>query len=156
MPELSVVMGVNEVPYLGDGWMERESSPDGPAYRACGQRAELRLPPGGAMEVSVLLRALAAGHETPVRGKLIVDDNRTRSFELRSPHWSVRTMEIPASEDSRSLFLEAEQIWRPSDLFGNNDNRAIGFLVASIHGDPAPEPAQNSGDEWRIAMNALQ
>lgn len=134
MARLSIVMGTNETPYLGEGWMEREAPTQGPVYRACSGQAALLLPPGGALSLSLLLSAPPAKPNAPVTGRLAASGGDESRFELLSPFWSVRTVEIPASEQRRTLTIEADRTWRPSDLFHNVDGREIGFLVASLHG----------------------
>lgn len=134
----NLMMGINEVPYLGEGWMEREVSSDGQTYRATEPTATLIFPAGGRAVVSALICAPPACPDAPFIGEFVVlhsdneSDARITPFALHFPYWSLREFELPATEHTRRIVITVNHAWHPADLFQNHDRRTMGILVSSF------------------------
>lgn len=135
--EHAFVVGVNEYPYLGAGWHDRQiRGTDGVAYRAASEDGLFRLAvPKGATRLTVVLHAPVPFLGRPFDGEILVDGHSLGKIRLETDAWAVRHFDFPAGTTPRVLngSLVSHTTFVPAKLFPHStDQRRMGAHVSAM------------------------
>lgn len=127
-----VLMGQDDVSFLGYGWFGVERSPEDVIFRAAGKQAIFRLPlRSERIELAFLAAARPLHAGEPLRIGVNRDGERLITWTVQTNGWTVRSGEIK-DYSGEDLMLEADNPWSPDALYKNGDSRLLSLLVSSI------------------------
>lgn len=146
--DLYIVSGVNEAPFLGEGWYGRERFHGGITGRQIGRRGEILVDLRGADTIAITYVAHSETVGHPIHGALMAGEFLLGRLNVAHNAWKTSRFHVPEALTGGALALETHNPWCPDDVFHDGDGRLVGLVVSAIRihfTGAAEEPAKGDG-----------
>ncbi len=129
---LYLVFGVNEAPFLLEGWYGRERFHGGITGRAIGRSARIAIDLKGAEELAITYVAHTETVKRPIHGALLIGEMLLGRLNVTNNTWKTSRWHVPEGMPDEPLTIETHNPWCPNDYFHNGDGRIVGLVVSAI------------------------
>lgn len=131
-PPIYLTFGVNEAPFLGEGWYGRERFHGGITARQTARRATLSVDLNNAAEIALTFTGHTETLGRPLRGQLFAGERKLNDLIITNNAWKMTRTQLPEPVEGDTLIIQTVDPWCPDEYFRNGDGRIVGLVISAL------------------------